>query len=189
MRLGKLGILALLCVTGLAADDPVPVIKSVVARDAIEKRYSLARRAEQEYRSKLALADKQLLTSLDQAIREAMGNKDIDEASHLNALRKQTAEHLAAEQSQTPGPAITGTRWNWWNNNSSYMDFKADGVITCTGWGSPGKWAPVSDNTVDVLQPDKVYVRVTFTADLQNSLWVQTSGGHMVVACSRVNTP
>jgi hypothetical protein len=184
MRYTKVGILAILCLIGLAANDS-PAVKNIVARDAIQKRYALAHRAEQEYRAKLALADKQLVTSLDQAVREAMAGNDLNQATALNALKKQAAEHLAAEQSPTIGPAIGGTKWNWLENTDTVITFQPDGALTCKSWRSAGEWKAVDDSTVDVMQPDKLFLRVTFTTDLQYSLWVQISPSHTLYTASR----
>jgi hypothetical protein len=185
MRFITAAIISTLCIVILGADDP-PAIKSVAARAAIEKRDTLARRAEQDYRTKLVAADKQLVTALDQAIREAMSNKDLTEATALNDMKKRAAQHLAAEQAGSLGPTISGTRWNWMGVGGSFITFKADGTALGSSWGNaPGHWIALDDTTIDLILPSKMEQHVTFTSDLKESLWVEISPGHSIYFATR----
>jgi hypothetical protein len=190
MRKAILGTSALLLALCLGAGDApkgdTPQVHSFSARTALEKRDGVVRRAYQDYLSKITAADKQLIAALDQSLREAMNNKDLNEATAINAVKKQAEDRLVTAQKGNVLPRLAGTRWKW-AETAAILTFNADGTFVCTNWSGFGHWELVSDNTVMAVQPDTQHIQITFTSDFQHSLWVETSPKHNIAYATRVS--
>lgn len=171
-------IAAIFCALSLAAGD-APQIHSYSARAAIEKRDGAVKRAYQEYLSKLLAADKQLLSALDLSLREAMNKSDLNEATAINELKKQTAEQLDSAEKGDSTFRWVGTRWKWLGKENDLVTFQPDGTFKASFWPSPGRWEAVDDHTVMILTWQKTRMQVTFASDLQRLFFVPLPTGNI----------
>lgn len=107
------------------------------AKTALNQHKSALAIAQREYEAKVKAADRQLITKLDKALKDATQKGHLDEALRIRAAKQAVGSNKGIDH------PLSGTTWSW--GPIDKMTFNADGTA------GKLKWKPIDGRRVVVM--------------------------------------
>jgi hypothetical protein len=108
----------------IGAGGPPGGVKASVDT-AVEKRETAAKLAAQEYKQKLAIADRQLVSDLGNAIRQAVRDGKLPVVKEMTDLQNKASDRSGAEKAEAPPVPLAWFKGRWhvrrWNDSATFI--------------------------------------------------------------------